>query len=215
VSPILPEQLIVIGASTGGTEALREVLTRFPEETPPILVVQHMPEMFTNMFARRLDSLCRIGVEEAKDGARIARGCAYIAPGGQHMRVSRKGGHFLIALDQGPPVNRHRPSVDVLFHSVAELSGKSAVGVILTGMGSDGAAGLRALKRAGARTLAQDRESCVVFGMPKAAFETGCVDRVMPLEGMAEEILRSVAAWAADAQSGKTDAPAPRRSSGK
>jgi two-component system chemotaxis response regulator CheB len=211
VSPILPEQLIVIGASTGGTEALREILCRFPEETPPILVVQHMPEMFTNLFARRLDGLCRIGVEEAKHGGRIVRGRAYIAPGGQHMRVSRKGGDFVVVLDQGPPVNRHRPSVDVLFHSVAELSGRSAVGVILTGMGSDGASGLRALKHAGARTLAQDRATCVVFGMPKAAFETGCVDQVVPLDAMAQEILQSIKAWAANAESGNSSSPAPRR----
>jgi two-component system chemotaxis response regulator CheB len=191
---VLPEQLIVIGASTGGTEALREILSRLPEEVPPVLVVQHMPEMFTNLFAKRLNGLCRIGVEEAKHGERIAKGHAYIAPGGQHMRVCRRGGDFQIVLDQGPPVNRHRPSVDVLFRSVAELNGSSATAVILTGMGSDGAAGMRALKEAGARTLAQDRATSVVFGMPKAAFDTGCVDRVVPLPAMAAEIMHAIAA---------------------
>jgi two-component system chemotaxis response regulator CheB len=188
-----PGQLVAIGASTGGTEALRDVLTRLPDTFPPIMVVQHMPEMFTKMFAKRLDGLCRITVSEARQGERIRPGHAYIAPGDMHMRLAREGDHFAVALDQEPPVNRHRPAVDVLFHSVAEIAGKTSVGVILTGMGADGKSGIRALKEAGARTLAQDRDSCVVFGMPKAAIDTGCVDAVVPIAEMADEILRSVA----------------------
>jgi len=187
-------QFVAIGASTGGTEALRDVLVQLPDSFPPVLVVQHMPEMFTKMFAKRLDSLCKITVTEALQGERVVRGHAYIAPGDKHMRLARQGDHFVVSLDQDPPVNRHRPAVDVLFHSIAEIAGKNAVGVILTGMGADGKSGIRALKEAGARTLAQDRDSCVVFGMPKAAIDTGCVDAIVPIEEMAEEILRSVAA---------------------
>jgi len=186
-------QLVAIGASTGGTEALRDVLTQLPDTFPPVMVVQHMPEMFTKMFAKRLDGLCRITVTEARQGERIRPGHAYIAPGDMHMRLAREGDYFAVALDQDPPVNRHRPAVDVLFHSIAEIAGKTSVGVILTGMGADGKSGIRALKEAGARTLAQDRDSCVVFGMPKAAIDTGCVDAVVPIGQMADEILRSVA----------------------
>jgi len=194
VSPaVRPGQLVAIGASTGGTEALREILSRLPEVIPPVLVVQHMPEMFTRLFAQRLDGLCRIAVTEARHGERLVSGHAYIAPGDMHMRISCEGGHFIVSLDQDPPVNRHRPAVDVLFHSVAAVAGKTATGVILTGMGADGAAGMRALKQAGARNLAQDEASCVIFGMPKAAIESGCVDRVVPLHALADEILRSLA----------------------
>lgn len=185
-------QLVAIGASTGGTEALRDVLSPLPDAFPPVLVVQHMPEMFTKMFAKRLDGLCKITVTEAQNGERIVSGHAYIAPGDMHMRLARQGEHLVVSLDRDPPVNRHRPAVDVLFHSIAEIAGKNAVGVILTGMGADGKSGMRALKEAGARTLAQDRDSCVVFGMPKAAIETGCVDAIVPIEEMADEILRSV-----------------------
>jgi two-component system chemotaxis response regulator CheB len=186
------EQLIAIGASTGGTEALREILVRLPESSPPVLVVQHMPEMFTKLFARRLDGLCPMGVDEAVDGEPVLPGRAYIAPGGIHMLVNRTERGLAIALDRGPLVNRHRPAVDVLFNSVAKNVGRNAVGVILTGMGADGAAGMRELKQAGARTLAQDRASCVVFGMPKAAIDNGSIDRVLPLGAMAGEILRLV-----------------------
>lgn len=185
-------QLVAIGASTGGTEALREVLAQLPDTFPPVLVVQHMPEMFTKMFAKRLDGLCKISVTEARHGERVVRGHAYIAPGDMHMRLARQGDQLVVSLDRDPPVNRHRPAVDVLFHSIAEIAGKGAVGVILTGMGADGKSGIRALKEAGARTLAQDRDSCVVFGMPKAAIDTGCVDAIVPIEEMADEILRSV-----------------------
>jgi two-component system chemotaxis response regulator CheB len=186
------EQLIAIGASTGGTEALREILVRLPESSPPVLVVQHMPEMFTKLFARRLDGLCPMGVDEAVDGEPVLPGRAYIAPGGIHMLVNRTERGLAIALDRGPLVNRHRPAVDVLFNSVAKNVGRNAVGVILTGMGADGAAGMRELKQAGARTLAQDRASCVVFGMPKAAIDNGSIDRVLPLGAIAGEILRLV-----------------------
>jgi len=193
-STFRPGQLVAIGASTGGTEALRDVLSPLPDAFPPVLVVQHMPEMFTTMFAKRLDGLCKITVTEAQNGERIVNGHAYIAPGDMHMRLTRRSDHLVVSLDQDPPVNRHRPAVDVLFHSIAEVAGKNTVGVILTGMGADGKSGIRALKEAGARTLAQDRDSCVVFGMPKAAIETGCVDAIVPIEEMADEILRSVTA---------------------
>lgn len=191
-STFRPGQLVAIGASTGGTEALKDVLTQLPDTFPPVLVVQHMPEMFTQMFAKRLDGLCKITVTEALQGERVLRGHAYIAPGDMHMRLARKGEHLVVSLDQDPPVNRHRPAVDVLFHSIAEIAGKNTIGVILTGMGADGKSGIRALKEAGARILAQDRDSCVVFGMPKAAIDTGCVDAIVPIEEMADEILRSV-----------------------
>ncbi len=191
-STFRPGQLVAIGASTGGTEALKDVLTQLPDTFPPVLVVQHMPEMFTQMFAKRLDGLCKITVTEALQGERVLRGHAYIAPGDMHMRLARKGEHLVVSLDQDPPVNRHRPAVDVLFHSIAEIAGKNTVGVILTGMGADGKSGVRALKETGARILAQDRDSCVVFGMPKAAIDTGCVDAIVSIEEMADEILRSV-----------------------
>ena len=191
---IRPGQLVAIGASTGGTEALREILSRLPEVVPPVLIVQHMPEIFTRLFAQRLDGLCRIDVTEARHGEPLVSGHAYIAPGDMHMRISSEGGRFIVSLDRGPPVNRHRPAVDVLFHSVAAVAGKTAMGVILTGMGADGAAGMRALKQAGARNLAQDEASCVIFGMPKVAIESGCVDQIFPLHAMADEILRSLAA---------------------
>ena len=190
---IRPGQLVAIGASTGGTEALREILSQLPEVIPPVLIVQHMPEIFTRLFAQRLDGLCRIDVTEARHGERLVSGHAYIAPGDMHMRICCEGGHFILSLDRDPPVNRHRPAVDVLFHSVAAVAGKTAMGVILTGMGADGAAGMRALKEAGARNLAQDEASCVIFGMPRAAIESGCVDRVVPLHALADEILRSLA----------------------
>jgi two-component system chemotaxis response regulator CheB len=190
---IRPGQLVAIGASTGGTEALREILSQLPEAIPPVLIVQHMPEIFTRLFAQRLDGLCRIAVTEARHGERLVSGHAYIAPGDMHMRLSREGGHFIVSLDRDPLVNRHRPAVDVLFHSVAAVAGKNATGVILTGMGADGAVGMRALKQAGARNLAQDEASCVIFGMPKVAIESGCVDQIVPLHAMADEILRSLA----------------------
>ena len=189
---ILEGQLIAIGASTGGTEAIREILARLPLATPPIVVVQHMPEMFTRMFAKRLDEQCRIAVCEASDRQKLQPGHAYIAPGNWHLAVRRAGKAFEGRVEQSEPVNRHRPSVDVLFDSVAENAAEGATAVILTGMGGDGAAGMRKIKAAGGHTLAQDEASCVVFGMPKTAIESGCVDRVAPPAALAERIMQRV-----------------------
>jgi two-component system, chemotaxis family, protein-glutamate methylesterase/glutaminase len=189
---LLEGRLIAIGASTGGTEAIREILGRLPLETPPVVIVQHMPEMFTRMFARRLDEQCRIAVSEAIDREKLQPGHAYIAPGNWHLGVRRVAKSFEARLDQGPLVNRHRPAVDVLFDSAAAAAGEGTTAIILTGMGGDGAAGIRSIKAAGGYTLAQDEASCVVFGMPKSAIETGCVDRVAPLAALAERIMQRV-----------------------
>ena len=183
------DRLIAIGASTGGTEALCEVLTVLPDDAPAVLVVQHMPEKFTRAFANRLDGLCHVRVREAEDGDRALAGHVLVAPGNRHMRLVRDGSTFRVRIADDPPVNRHRPSVDVLFHSCAEAAGPNAVGVIMTGMGQDGARGLLAMRRAGATTLAQDEASCVVFGMPKSAVELGAVDHVVPLARLAETAL--------------------------
>ena len=182
------DKVIVIGASTGGTEAVKDVLVQMPANAPGILVAQHMPEGFTRSFAARLDSLCSIRVKEADDGERVLPGHAYIAPGHSHLMLKKSGGTYATLLSQSEPVNRHRPSVDVLFRSAAE-SGKDVIGVILTGMGKDGAEGMLALRKAGAYTLAQSRESCVVFGMPKEAIALGAVEEVMPLGRIAEAVL--------------------------
>lgn len=184
------ERLIAIGASTGGTEAIREVLTALPAQSPPILLVQHMPEMFTGSFARRLDSLCNIQVKEAVDGERILAGTAYLAPGHSHLSVGRGPEGLVCTLSGGEPVNRHRPAVDVLFHSVARELGGHALGVILTGMGKDGALGLLAMRQAGAWTIAQDQESCVVYGMPRAAVSVGAAVEVAPLKEVAARLWR-------------------------
>ena len=186
------ERLIVIGASTGGTEAIREVLERMPVDAPPILVAQHMPEGFTRAFAARLDSLCRIKVKEAEHGERVLPGRAYIAPGHSHLRVRRRGPEYVTELCRSAPVNRHRPSVDVLFRSAACV-GENVLAVILTGMGKDGAAGMLDLHRAGAHTYAQDESSCVVYGMPKEAVALGGVDEVLPLESIAGAVLARLA----------------------
>ena len=189
-SPLLStEKLIIIGASTGGTEAIREVLTPLPPDSPAILIAQHMPSGFTKSFAQRLDGLCRITVKEAEHGERVLPGYAYIAPGGFHLSLGRSGANYVAQLDQEPPVNRHRPSIDVLFDSAARHAGKNAIGMILTGMGKDGAEGLLRMKRAGAHTLAQDEASCVVFGMPKEAIAIGAADEVAPLGEMARRVL--------------------------
>lgn len=173
-APLLSsEKVIIIGASTGGTEAIRHVLEPLPANSPAVLITQHMPGGFTKSFAERLDKLCRISVKEAVDGERVLPGHAYIAPGDWHMKLARSGANYVIRLDDAPPVNRHRPSVDVLFHSAAQNAGRNAIGVILTGMGRDGAAGLLEMRQAGSYTLAQDEESCVVFGMPREAIVAG------------------------------------------
>ena len=163
------EKLIIIGASTGGTEAIKDFLMQLPSDCPGILITQHMPEGFTRSFANRLDKLCKISVKEAEGGERVLPGHAYLAPGHSHLLLVRSGANYMTKLDQGPPVNRHRPSVDVLFRSAALSAGKNAVGVILTGMGKDGAAGMLEMKKAGAYNLAQDEASCVVFGMPQGS----------------------------------------------
>ena len=183
------ESIIAIGASTGGTEALTELLTALPADVPGIVVVQHMPEHFTAAFAKRLNTLCQIEVKEGANGDRVEPGKALIAPGNRHLSVVRRRGYYEIDISDGPLVSRHRPSVDVLFRSVASAAGPSAVGVILTGMGNDGASGLWEMKRAGAATIAQDENSCVVFGMPKEAIAKGAVDFVLPLEVIAMSAL--------------------------
>jgi len=185
-------EIVAIGASIGGTEALAEVLTALPADAPGIVVVQHMPEIFTAAFANRLNALCRIEVKEGADGDQITRGCAIIAPGNRHLSVVKQRGAYYIELNDGPLVSRHRPSVDVLFHSVASAAGANALGIILTGMGNDGASGLLAMKRAGSETIAQDGKSCVVFGMPREAISAGAVETIAPLACIARLIL----AWA-------------------
>lgn len=194
-APLLSsEKLVIIGASTGGTEAIRTVLEPLPANSPAILIAQHMPGGFTRSFAERLDRLCNIAVKEAEDGERILPGHAYIAPGTAHLKLARSGANYVARLDDGPPVNRHRPSVDVLFRSAAENAGRNAIGVLLTGMGKDGARGLLEMRQAGAFTFAQDEASCVVFGMPREGIALGGACDVVALEHMAERILRQVAA---------------------
>jgi two-component system, chemotaxis family, protein-glutamate methylesterase/glutaminase len=184
------EKVVVVGASTGGTEALREFLEAMPANCPGIAIVQHMPEAFTARFAERLNSICRVTVKEAEEGDSIIRGQALIAPGNRHMLVCRSGARHFVELNDGPLVSRHKPSVDVLFRSAAKHCGRNAVGVIMTGMGGDGAHGMLEMKQAGATNLAQDEESCVVFGMPQEAIKLGGVDRILPLNKMAAEVVR-------------------------
>ena len=188
------EKLIIIGASTGGTEAIKDFLIQLPPDCPGILITQHMPEGFTRSFANRLDKLSRISVKEAEGGERVLPGHAYLAPGHSHLLLVRSGANYMTKLDQGPPVNRHRPSVDVLFNSAAVSAGKNAVGVILTGMGRDGAAGMLEMKKAGAYNLAQDEASCVVFGMPKEAIALGATHEVCPLHDLPGRVLHFFAA---------------------
>ncbi|MFA5494251.1 MAG: chemotaxis response regulator protein-glutamate methylesterase [Porticoccaceae bacterium] len=188
------EKLVIIGASTGGTEAIRTVLEPLPSNSPAILIAQHMPGGFTRSFAARLDRTCRISVKEAEAGERILPGHAYIAPGDAHLALARSGANYVVHLDDGPPVNRHRPSVDVLFHSAARHAGSNAVGVLLTGMGKDGAAGLLAMRRAGAPTIAQDEASCVVFGMPREAIALGGASEVVALDEIAPRVMHLVEA---------------------
>jgi two-component system chemotaxis response regulator CheB len=183
------EKVVVVGASTGGTEALRVFLEALPADSPGIVIVQHMPEKFTTAFARRLDSLCKVSVKEASDNDSVLRGHALIAPGNRHMLLKRSGARYYVEVKDGPLVNRHRPSVDVLFRSAARYAGKNAVGVIMTGMGDDGARGMLEMKEAGAYNIAQDERTSVVYGMPKEAIKEGGVDNVLPLEKIAQEIV--------------------------
>jgi two-component system chemotaxis response regulator CheB len=183
------EKLIIIGASTGGTEAIREFLMQMPSDCPGILITQHMPEGFTTSFAKRLNSLCKISVQEAQGNERVLPGHAYIAPGHSHLYLTRSGANYMTRIDQAEPVNRHRPSVDVLFRSAAQCAGKNAVGVILTGMGKDGAAGMLEMKQAGAYNFAQDEASCVVFGMPREAIAVGAAHEIGALQALPGMVL--------------------------
>jgi two-component system, chemotaxis family, protein-glutamate methylesterase/glutaminase len=185
------ETVVCIGASTGGTESLRVVLEALPPAAPGTVIVQHMPEKFTAAFARRLDGLCQVEVKEAADGDSVLRGRVLIAPGDKHTLLQRSGARYYVTVKEGPLVSRHRPSVDVLFRSAAQYAGANAVGIIMTGMGDDGARGLREMHEAGALTIAQDEASCIVFGMPKEAIALGAVDRVLPLDRLPAEIMRA------------------------
>jgi two-component system chemotaxis response regulator CheB len=184
------DAIVAIGASTGGTEALKEILRAMPYDAPAIVIVQHMPAGFTAAFAEHLADICKMEVREAEHGDRVMRGRALVARGDRHLKVVRRGFELVVELDDGPPISRHRPSVDVMFRSVADAAGNRAVGVILTGMGADGADGLLTMKRAGASTIAQDESTCVVFGMPKEAIDRGAVDVVLPLQRIAAGILQ-------------------------
>jgi two-component system chemotaxis response regulator CheB len=183
------DQVVAIGTSTGGTQALEAVLTKLPATSLGIVIVQHMPEKFTAMFAERLNELCEIEVREARDGDRVIPGRALIAPGGRHMLLKRNGAQYAVEVVDGPLVNRHKPSVDVLFRSVAKFAGSNSLGIIMTGMGDDGARGMKEMHDAGARTLAQDEASCVVFGMPKEAIKLGAADQTVPLEHISAAIV--------------------------
>ncbi|MDO9190799.1 MAG: chemotaxis response regulator protein-glutamate methylesterase [Sulfurimicrobium sp.] len=185
------ERIVAIGTSTGGTQALEAVLTALPRVCPGIVIVQHMPEKFTEAFANRLDGLCQVDVKEAANNDRVLPGRALIAPGGKHMVLRRSGAQYFVEVLDGPLVNRHRPSVDVLFRSVAKCAGRNALGIIMTGMGDDGAAGLLEMRQANARTVAQDEASCVVFGMPKEAIKRGAAEKVVPLSAIPREIINA------------------------
>ena len=185
------DRIVAIGTSTGGTQALEAVLTRLPAVSPGIVIVQHMPEKFTAMFAARLNDLCEIEVREARHGDRVIPGLALIAPGGKHMMLARSGAQYTVEVVDGPLVNRHRPSVDVLFRSCAKFAGKNALGIIMTGMGDDGARGLKEMRDTGAHTVAEDESTCVVFGMPKEAIRLGAVDEVLPLDRIPQAIVSS------------------------
>lgn len=186
---ITTEKVIVVGASTGGTEALRILLEAIPMDAPGMVIVQHMPEHFTSAFSKRLNGLCKVTVKEAEDNDTIIRGRVLIAPGNYHTLLKRSGTRYYVEVRKGPLVSRHRPSVDVLFRSASRYAGRNAVGIIMTGMGDDGATGMKEMKEAGAVTFAQDEESCVVFGMPKEAIKLGAVEHVIPLELLAPTAL--------------------------
>ena len=203
VAPVAPpaltrttHQILAIGASTGGTVALEGILRAFPPNAPGTVITQHMPEMFTRYFADRLDQIAQVEVREAVDGDSVVPGVVLIAPGNKHMLLKRSGARYFVSVRDGPRVNRHRPSVDVMFRSVAQSAGRNAVGVILTGMGGDGAQGLLEMRQVGARTFGQDEASCVVYGMPKVAADLGAVEHVVPLDRMTAEILQAIEASA-------------------
>ena len=190
---ISTEKLIFIGASTGGTEAIREVLVKMPADSPGIAITQHMPPGFTTSFAARLNTLCQITVQEAVDGGRVLPGHAYIAPGGKQFWIDRSGANYVCVVRDGEPVNRHRPSVEVLFRSAARVAGRNAFGIMLTGMGADGAAAMREMKDAGSYNFVQDEASCIVFGMPREAILQGAADEVLPLMAIAPALLTRLA----------------------
>lgn len=192
------EKLICIGSSTGGTEAVKEILTRMPADSPGIVITQHMPPGFTTSFATRLNGLCQITVKEASHGERILPGHAYIAPGGKHFKVDRSGANYVAVVEDGEPVNRHRPSVEVLFHSCAQVVGPNAFGIMLTGMGNDGAKAMREMKDAGSYNYVQDEASCVVFGMPREAILHGAADEVLPLNAIAPALLARLSSGGGD-----------------
>ncbi|OJF70154.1 chemotaxis response regulator protein-glutamate methylesterase [Alteromonas sp. V450] len=191
------EKLIAIGASTGGTEAIKEVLRTFPANAPATVITQHMPAGFTSTYARRLDSVCQMQVKEAKGGERLLPGQAYLAPGDKHMEIERSGADYRIRLSDGPRVSGHKPSVDVLFNSMCKSAGNNAIGVLLTGMGSDGASGLLEMRNAGSETFCQNEDSCIVFGMPKVAIEKGAAKKILALDEMGKAILNTVEKMAA------------------
>ncbi|HOO45194.1 MAG TPA: chemotaxis response regulator protein-glutamate methylesterase [Deltaproteobacteria bacterium] len=186
------EKVLVIGASTGGTVAIEQILNKLPEDAPPIVIVQHMPPVFTNSFAKRVDGLTRMRIVEAQNNEQLQKGVALIAPGGKHMILNKGPKGYYVLVKDGPPVNRHKPSVDVLFRSAANTLGSNAIGIILTGMGDDGARGLKEMKDAGPYTIAQDEDTCVVFGMPKVAIEMQAVDKVLPLGSIAPFIMNMI-----------------------
>lgn len=185
-------KIIAVGASTGGIKAINDFLTALPAEAPGIVIVQHLPENFTRSFAERLNELCKISVKEAEDGDIVKPGRALIAQGNKHLLLKKKGAQYYVEVKDGPLVNRHRPSVDVLFHSAAICAGKNSFGILLTGMGNDGAKGLLEMKKAGAKTIAQDEKSCVVFGMPKEAILMNAVDKILPLNAIASHVMKSI-----------------------
>lgn len=189
------EKVVCIGASTGGTESLREVLEALPANAPGIVIVQHMPERFTAAFARRLDGLCQVAVKEAENGDPVLRGHVLVAPGDRHTLLERQGARYTVSVRTGPLVSRHRPSVDVLFRSAARAAGANAVGIIMTGMGDDGARGLEEMRNAGAHTVAQDEATSIVFGMPKEAIARGAAVRILSLDRLAAEIMQSTQSW--------------------
>lgn len=190
IGRISTEKLVCIGASTGGTEAIKEILTRLPADAPGVVITQHMPPGFTTSFAARMNSLCQITVQEASNGARILPGHAYIAPGGKHFRIDRSGANYVCVVEDGELVNRHRPSVEVLFKSAAKVVGKNAYGVMLTGMGADGAKAMKEMKDAGSYNYVQDEASCIVFGMPREAILCGAADEILPLLDIAPALLQ-------------------------